>query len=452
MANNNPSANPLTQLVSKSEQAAKIESDSLRRKLMEKKNQIAALEQQTNRFEEVKILIARLIQDFQESGDIQFVEPENLSNPLANTEDKIQVLRNGINNLIKKHEKLASRFELEFSRNIFQLQQQLREKDLELNDAKSNLEAARAYIMHQERVVTLLRNKKQALCKTVLMRRSALSRSQSKSEKESADNQMKLERYSRNLDDAKENVKEKDRIAEEMAVHVAEKKRNEELQLKSHDDLLKTVENLRKTFKKEAFSHSQDLSALDVAKSELKALQLTIDSYFDNLKTRELLDAEIENRKLQTVIKNEFESLSLQKYVVDSKGNDIQNTIAEYTSKITTLNELINQTEQKLQTQMMRIPDFPQLHQALDRAIAQSKKYQEEVQQRKYLLDEIGDRNRLLDQMEIQASKDRMAQLKILMPLTGQEENETDSQLPIILAERAKQQKEFEYLLTQPGF
>lgn len=449
---NNGSPNPLTQLVSKDDLATKAESDSLRRKLMEKKNLISALEQQTNRFEEVKILISHLIQDFQERGDIQFVEPECLSSPLENVKDTVQVLRNGINKLIKRHEKLASRFELEFSRNIFQLQQQLREKDQELIVATSNLESARASLAHQERVVSLLRDKKEALCKTVLMRRSALSRSQIKNAKEAADNQSKFERFTKNLHNAKETVKEKDQIAEELAVRVAEKRKNEELHMKTHDELLKTVEDLRKTLKQEAYSHSRDMSALDVAKSELKALQLKIDSYFDNLKTRELLDAEIENRKLQTVIRNEHESLSLQKSIVDSKGNDIQNTISEYTSKISTLNELINQTEQKLQTQMMRIPDFPQLHQALDRALAQSKKYQEEVQQRKYLLDEIGDRNRLLDQMEIQASKDRMAQLKILMPLTGQEVIETDTQLPVILAERAKQQKEFEELLTQPGF
>ena len=342
--------NPISQLISKDDIAIKTESDSLRRKLMEKKNQIAALEQQTNRFEEIKILLSHIIKDFQESGDIQFVDPECLSNPLNNTTDSIQIIRNGINDLIKRHERLASRFELEFSRNIFQLQQQLCEKDQELIDATASLEAARASLAHQERVVSLLRHKKQTLCKTVLMRRSALSRSQSKSEKETSDNQSKLERFNENLNNVKEIVKEKDRVAEELVAHAAEKKRNEESQLKTHDELLKTVEELRKTFKKEAYSHNRDLSALDVAKSELKALQLKIDSYFDNLKTRELLDAEIENKKLQTVIRNEHESLSIQKAAIDTKGTDIQSTIVEYTNKIALLNEQINQTEQKLKS------------------------------------------------------------------------------------------------------
>ncbi|KAK8885767.1 hypothetical protein M9Y10_041221 [Tritrichomonas musculus] len=442
----------LSQLVGKDDQAAKAENDALRKKLMEKKNQIASLEQQTVRFEEFKILLTRLIQDFQENNEIQFVEPNCLSNPLDNVEDSVQVVRNGVIKLIKRHENLASRFELEFSRNIFQLQQQLREKDQELMNATAKLEAARTSLSHQERIVNFLKHKKQALCKTLLMRRAALSRSQSKSEKEAADNQIKLDKCNENLQNAKEVVKNKEQVAQKLATLTAEKQQNEQMQLKTHDELLKTVENLRKSFQKESFLHNRDLSALDVAKSELKALQLKIDSYFSNLKTRELLDAENENKKLQTVIRNERESLSRQKAIVDSKGADIQSTISEYINKISLLNEQINQTEQKLQTQMMKIPDFPQLHQALDRALAQSKKYQEEVLQRKYLLDEIGDRNRLLDQMEIQASKDRMAQLKILMPLTGQEENDTDPKLHEILAERAKQQKEFEALLTQPGF
>ena len=127
------------------------------------------------------------------------------------------------------------------------------------------------------------------------------------------------------------------------------------------------------------------------------------------------------------------------------KGNDIQNTISQYIEKISNLNDQISQTDQKLQDQMMRIPDFPQLHQALDRTLAQTKKYQEELMQKKYLLDEIGDRNRLLDQMEIQESKNRMSQLKILMPFRDQENNDDImKQLPEMLAERAKQQKEFE--------
>jgi hypothetical protein len=80
----------------------------------------------------------------------------------------------------------------------------------------------------------------------------------------------------------------------------------------------------------------------------------------------------------------------------------------------------------------------------------QNKKYQEAVLQTKYLLDEIRDRNRILDQIEIQESKDRMAQLKVVMPLES--ENNPDAALPALLEERKKQQEEMEALLAEPGF
>ncbi|OHT00153.1 hypothetical protein TRFO_33222 [Tritrichomonas foetus] len=429
----------------------KAESDTLRKKLMDQKALIGVLEQQSIKYDEVKALIVRLIKDFQNSGDMKFVENENLDNPFKDANEAISVLRGGINKLIEKHEKLASKFELEFSRNIFQLKQQLEQKNIEFAKAKENLEAAENARDHQLKIVKLLTKNKETLCHTVLLRRTALISHRDKKEKEITKIQSQLENASKNLENAEATVKKHDEVSEMLSTQVLERTQREETQNKSHEELVKTVEQLRITFRKEAHSHNCALSTLDIAKAELSTLQMKIDSYFDNLKTRELLEAEGENRKLQAVIKNEYDMLSRQKAVIDAKGRDIQNTISEYTEKIALLNEQITNTEQKLQTQMMRIPDFPQLKQALDRTLQQTKKHQEEVIQRKYLLDEIGDRNRLLDQMEIQASKDRMAQLKVLMPV-GEPEDETEKKLPEILSERAKQQKELEELLTQPGF
>jgi hypothetical protein len=76
----------------------------------------------------------------------------------------------------------------------------------------------------------------------------------------------------------------------------------------------------------------------------------------------------------------------------------------------------------------MKIPDFAQLRQALDRLLAQSRKHRDEAMQRIYQLDEIRDRNRIPDMMEIQESLNRQGQLKMLMPL--EVEDTGDSQLP----------------------
>jgi hypothetical protein len=87
---------------------------------------------------------------------------------------------------------------------------------------------------------------------------------------------------------------------------------------------------------------------------------------------------------------------------------------------------------------------------ALDRLLAQSKKQRDEVMGRMYLLEEIRDKNRLLDMLEIQESYDRQAQLKAIMPM--EREITEESQLPKLLATCKRQQAEIEDLLTEPGF
>jgi hypothetical protein len=148
------------------------------------------------------------------------------------------------------------------------------------------------------------------------------------------------------------------------------------------------------------------------------------------------------------VINNEKTSLSKRKAVVANKGKEVEDAIAILSERIANLNQQIMQTEQKLQTQMMKIPDFAQLRQALDRSLAQSKKYREEILQRKYLLDEIREKNRILDQKEIQESKDRMVQLRTLMPMRS--EIKEESQIPQWLAERKKEREELDELFDYP--
>ena len=431
--------------------ARHLDADTLKKQMRDKKTLIGVLEQQKIKFDEVKILILRLIQDFQNSGEMEFVEKEKLSTPFSDSAEAIQVLRRGINRFITKHENLASKFELEFSKNIFVLEQQLRQEENELKKAKERLQQAKDKRSHQLTIVNCNQRNKEVLCNTILMRRTALMHHQTTNERDLSLIHDRLDTATRDMQELEATLKSQQKEAQEIAAQSDERKKQEEAQNKAHMENVQTVEQLRKTFRDEAYAHNCALSALDIARQELVSLQMRIDSYFDNMKTRELLDAEHENKKLQAVIKNEYEILSKQKAVVDQKSTELQNTINEYTKKISVLNEQINQLEQKIQTQMMRIPDFPQLNQALERTIQQTKKHQAELLQKKIFLDEIEDRNHAMDQMEIQASKDRMAQLKILMPIGGDEMKKIEK-LPELLSQRAKQQKEFEELLTNPGF
>jgi hypothetical protein len=241
-----------------------------------------------------------------------------------------------------------------------------------------------------------------------------------------------------------------DARTETLSATHCERRSQEDGQLRQHAELLQTIEELTKTLKRESHAHNCSLSALDNAKLELKHLMLIIDSYHDNLKTQELLDAEHENRKLDAVINNEKASLSRAKAVVASKGKESEAQIAVLAERIASLNQQIIQTEQKLQTQMMRIPDFAQLRQALDRLLAQYKKQRDEVLQRMYQLDEIRDKNRMMDMLEIQESHNRQAQLRQLMPMPFEQAEE--SLLPKLMDECKRHQAEIEDLLTEPGY
>jgi hypothetical protein len=424
--------------------AAKAESDALRRQLMDKKAQISLLEQHGLKYDEMSLYLTHLIQDFQGSGDLMFVEPEKLQQPFTNPLLAVEIIRRGVNRLIEKHERLAARFELEFARNMFTLTQELHEVDTELAREVGLRNQAEHNRKHAQDIVSCLAQEKQILMQMVTLRRAQVGRHIEADREAEAQAHRNLEALNKEYEDLLQYSHDLDVNAETLTTSQLAKKTQEQRQLDQHKELLKLSEDLELSLKRESHAHNCSLSALFNAKNELKHLMLVIESYHDNLKTQELLDAEHENKKLHAVINNERASLSRSKAIVANKGRESEEAISILTEKIASLNQQIMQTEQKLQTQMMKIPDFAQLRQALDRSLAQSKKYREEILQRKYLLDEIREKNRILDQMEIQESKDRMQQLKALMPMRS--EIKEESVIPKWLEERRKEREELDEL------
>jgi hypothetical protein len=428
----------------------KAESDALRRHLMEKKAQILALEPQAKQYEELHSSLVRLIHDFQSSGGIGFVALGSLESPFEDAGTAVPILRSGIDRFIQRHMCLATRFELEFRRGLVGLVRTLHE-------AESTLERERRLLHHEkqdkesaERIVEYLSSGKSIVMRTVLLRRSHQQRRSVEDLKATTEAAEALDQANRELSNSCD-------ISEELDVHlgaltsaVQAQRTQMERQRQQHAELERVAEELSSTLKRESHSHNCSLSALDGARQRLEQLMRTIESYHDNLKTQELLDAEHENRKLHAVINNDKASLLKAKEAVVAKGKESEAQIAVLSEKVNELSHQIMEIEQKLQTQMVRIPDFDQLRQALDRLLAKSRKHRDEVMQQMYMLEEIRDRNRVVDMIEIQESLDRQAQLRQLMPLA--KEIKEESEMPRMLSVCREQQADIEELLTEPGF
>jgi hypothetical protein len=428
----------------------RAECDVARRHLMDKKAQLVQLEQQCARFDGVAILLTHLVRDLQATGQITFVEPDKLECPFPDALAAVPVVLGGVRDLIGRHDRLAKRFELEFNRTLFDLEQRIAELDSQCAREEDRLKCAQRERHHVEGLIRWLSQEKLFLMRTVLARRGQLAG-------RLAADQTAVGRVRTYLDDVNKyyaamqnRSSELDAQSDALTADQAERKREEARQLERHRELLETVAALTIGLQRENHAHNCSLSALDSAKAELKQLMMVIESYHDNLKTQELLDAEHENRKLHAVINNDKTSLSRAREAVARRGRESEAQIAALSQRISNLNQQIVQTEQKIQTQMLRIPDFAQLRQALDRLLAQYKKQREEVLQRLYQLDEIRDRNRMMDMIEIQESLNRQAQLRQLMPLANEEAEE--SRLPTMLEICRRQQAEIEDLLLEPGF
>ncbi|KAK8876285.1 hypothetical protein M9Y10_006480 [Tritrichomonas musculus] len=435
--------------------SSKGDYDYYRRQLMEKKTQVTALEKRLPKLDEFKSRLTQLIQDFQQAGQINFIEDdteshEKLSHPFDTTQEGVQIIRNGIMQLISYHERLAARFEIELSKNLFTFQQTLDEKKKMLAKEEELLEIAQNEASHNKNIIQMAINEKDVLKQTILMLRSTLERHMNSDSAQRGMVHSRYERVQMELNKVQKLVQDEEEMSSELQSRKKERLTTEEKHAIMHQEILLTVEKLRADYKKESYANNLTRAALDRAKDELLQLSRAVESYHDNLKTQELLDAEVENRRLRAVLNNEKIEHEEKLARHTSKTKELSDVVESLTKRIDQLNIQISSTEQRLQTQMMRIPDFKQLGQVLDRSIEQSRKYKEFVMKRKYLLDEIRDKNRLLEQQEIQESKNRMAQLKIQMPLSSQQ-SEQDALLPKLYEENAEWQKQMKEFLSSTG-
>ena len=434
--------------------AAKAENDYYRRQLMEKKSLIENLEKKAPKLEEYKRILTFLIQDSQKNGQFIFEDDEKqLENPFETTTDGVALIRKGIDNFIAYHERMVSRFELEFSSTLFPLKQKLEEKRKELQTEEQLLFDTLADVEQKKSMIGIIVNQKSVLKKTILMLRDSLNNRITSDNNQLEMKTQRMNKFQNRLERIQIQVQQEEDIAAEIIKKCQERKEEEVRQTNSHQEILSTVQQLRSEYRSATYAHNLTRSALDRAKEELFRLTREVESYRDNLKTQELLNAEVENRRLRAVInneKNDFEE-TLAKHT--AKTNELTKIVNDLSNRIERLNLSISSVEQRLQTQMMKIPDFDQLNLILDRSLEQSKRQKEFILKRKNMLDQIRDKNRDIEQQDVEESKLRMSKLKSHMPLRSEQAiMQENNKIPILLEKHRQWQKEMRELLNSPGF
>ena len=157
---------------------ASAEKASLKKLLMDKKQEIGMLEGQAAKVHEIRILLRRLIEDFQDNRHFTFVSNLNelVNDDKIDIQELVEIVRSGINKLIDYHEKLAARYELELSKNLFMLNQQVQQKNEELEKERELLRDEEAKSCHKKGIIKTISYDKLALQKTIRMKRAALAR------------------------------------------------------------------------------------------------------------------------------------------------------------------------------------------------------------------------------------------------------------------------------------
>jgi hypothetical protein len=434
---------------SKENPELRAERDSLLRCLAERKGQLSELEDHVARLYDMKTLLMALITDFQELGQLHFVQDLSvLREPHYDAKALLSVVRTGIGNFMIEHQRLGSKFELMFSRNLFPITEQLRIKSEKLLEERKNLGLVLKQTTQKQRFIKLLSQEKENIIQTILMKRATLGRRYDKySEKcEELNGQMK-QAYA-NHSEANDflSVQNTDELT--IRQQCEERLNAQSRQASEHAKLVATVQNLKKELAIESHNHNQTHSALDKAKAELVRLTRSVDSYSGNLKTRELLNDEVENKRLRSVARIELSDFEERLAAVRKKGEEWAKQISTLTASVSEVDVRISATEQRLQSQMMKVPDFAQLHMVLDQELVRCKNYKDFVTRRRYFLDEIRERAHYWEVQEIEDSKERMRALAAVMPLESDKNEQTDKlEVGAILEANRKQIRALEELL-----
>jgi chromosome segregation ATPase len=372
------------------ESILKAERDGLKRSLQDSVFTASTIELRISTANDLRLLLIKMMQDLQSSQNITFLEADAVWERSCRTPSHvITVLRNGIDAFIRRHVKLANRYEMEFSKNLSVLQRELSARKEELQEEENRLGDARSRSRQLGRLIQLMDGEKWALENTIRIRRDNLAHQIEQRGRLQRRMTQSVEQAKASLGSVVDQHRALENEEADLLKQRQEKARTEERLEVAHTQLLGKVENMRAEVARESYLYNETGAALTQAKEELFGLVRSIESYRENLKTRELVDEENENKRLRSVLNIEKSAFDDRLAKQVRKGEELQLTIGKLQERVTLLNQEIADVEDKWRAQMTRIPDFAQLHAALDRERAAGQKQKRYIRQRQEVFDDF---------------------------------------------------------------
>lgn len=402
---------------SKNETAnVKAEMDKLRRQIMYKKRIIEECENKVSMNDGFKILLREIVEDFHLSGRIPMFAENKKDIPNLEAKEYFDLIKNGAFGLIDKHHELSQRFELELKKQMFALEQEKYSLEMILKSKRQDLEQLEQEREHRKKVVKFLLDQKAMLHSTCVLRSEIVNRHKEINTKTIRSYEDKLDVGNTRLNKSMESLNSRNKQIQDLEKSIKDEEELNNMKKEIHDRLIKEYEKISEDMKKQSFEHSCLLSNLSKAKNDLVQLQKTANSYHTNMKSHELMEAERENKRLRYLLRTEKEIRSGKINVQVDRTERIESQQKIITSKIQDIKAQIRLTEHKLNKAIVKVPDFQQLHQVLEKIIQIAKKNKEDVIQTQYTLDELRDKYRMAELNELAKSRERTEKLRMKLP------------------------------------
>lgn len=429
-------------------QELRTETDRLRRSVIQHQTLITQLEKEAHGRDELRDILLDLVREVGDRAGLDPISDENTSTPEA----VLLVLRRIMEDISKKHEKSTLAFESQYKAAVMSLQKSTREAEHSLEMEKRRLEDAKEGLKNKERLYTMLHLQNRDL-------KPALSHKNDQAERHL---------YMINAEsDAKNSVNEElvnkaacmqkqlfeiQRQQHELEQSIECTKTERESQTQILADIKQRRRDLKRRMKLVAHKLNCTTADLDKKKDELRSLTLQIESFRGNSEVQTIIGAEARLQQLESILQNEKDTTFKCEQKQETKLQSLKAAIDAKTESITYLNKQIEIATSKLQQVMNKAPDFTQIQQIIDTSIKQAKESRKKALITSAQLADMHERTRQFASMSITESKQRMKALKLQMPLSNTSEEFVPPKVAIEeSAEEAKELEALFYPILHPG-
>lgn len=332
--------------------------------------------------------------------------------------DVLNIFQNGVEKFFNIHKSMTSSYELHFQKSVFQIEEQLSAAEKKLEEKKKESSDMKVAAEHSKSLSTYSRQDKQRICRTYLIKNSnylmkaRLNRSQ-------------LEKTQNSLDFTKQNLLSmqekytKTKNDTDTLFHNALKKVQSESDLFNDlSEKARNRENLRNKLRLMTFENSVLFSKIDRAKEELEQESLRASAVIASENAKNVLAVEQENIRISNIMKIESNQINKQIQIEKDQITSLEKSIQQQQAINADLVKRIEYLQQKIKVVMAKAPDISQILLSIDQKVNDLNKEQTSLTRRTRELDELRQLNPV-PQWQIDESKQRMANLKMSMPMYG---------------------------------